>query len=139
MINTYTILHPNSKDQSLSLSRHQKIESFIATYPPRSQKRKMITDHNSVIIQTTTGINQLPITQESTSDTDLKEEIKDMVKEIRTEIMNQVQVYFKDEISAVMKEIRLQMKEQMKDILLKMIPPQRQNEAKAINIKKQTK
>ena len=52
-----------------------------------------------------------------------------MVNETKIEIMTQVKVYFKEEISAVMREMKLQMKEQIKDILMEMIPSQRKGKA----------
>ena len=70
------------------------------------------------------------IAQDSTPNIDLNEEIKNMIKEMKTEIMNQVNDYFKEEISAILKEIKTQMKEKLEDILLEMIPSKRQSKAK---------
>ena len=52
-----------------------------------------------------TGSIQLTITLKYSSNTDLKEEIEDMVKDMKIERINQVKVYFKDKISALMKEM----------------------------------
>ena len=61
-----------------------------------------------------------------------------MIKAMKTEIMNQVKDYFKEEISAILKEIKTQMKEKLGDILLEMITSHRQSKAKE-NSKKKTK
>ena len=53
------------------------------------------------------------------------DEIKNMIKEMKTEIMN-----FKEGISAILKEIKTQMKKKLEDILLEMIPSKRQSKAK---------
>ena len=70
------------------------------------------------------------IAQDSTPNIDLNEEIKNMIKAMKTEIMNQVNDYFKEGISAILKEIKTQMKKKLEDILLEMIPSKRQSKAK---------
>ena len=50
----------------------------------------------------------MTLNQDSPYNNDFKEEIKNMVKEIKTIILTQVKVYFKEEISDVMKEMKLQ-------------------------------
>ena len=66
-----------------------------------------MNEHISIITQTITGSIQLTITLKYSSNTDLKEEIEDMVKDMKIERINQVKVYFKDKISALMKEMWL--------------------------------
>ena len=65
--------------------------------------------------------------------------IKNMIKAMKTEIMNQVKDYFKEEISAILKEIKTQMKEKLEDILLEMITSHRQSKAKKIARKRPNK
>ena len=66
-----------------------------------------MNEHISIITQMITGSIQLTITLKYSSNTDLKEEIEDMVKDMKIERINQVKVYFKDKISALMKEMWL--------------------------------
>ena len=63
MINIYTTLNYNSKDHTISFAATSNT-SYIATYPPflLPQRQKTITEHNSVITQTTTGSTKMILT-----------------------------------------------------------------------------
>ena len=79
---------------------------IILSSPHPLQKRKLITDHNSVITEKTTVHSKIPLNQDSPSNNSFKDEIKVRGKGMKTETKTQVNVLLKEKISDTMQEVK---------------------------------
>ena len=98
---------------SISFSNHRPSNS---TTPPL-QKRKTISDSSSLVTNTTYESTVAPVTLDDTTNIDLKEEVKGMLVEMKTEIMTQVDAAIKKQLSSVINEMKCQMKDMFKEMM----------------------
>ena len=92
--------------------------------PQPLQKRKVISDSNSLITNTASESTMAPVTFDSTSSTDFKEEVKETLGEMKAEIMTQVDTSIKSQVSSFLKEMKSQIKDMFKE-MVKEIPSSR--------------
>ena len=55
-----------------------------------------------------------PVTLDDTTNIDIEEEVKEILGEMKTEIMSQVDVAIKSQLSSVIKEMKCQIKDMFK-------------------------
>ena len=58
-----------------------------------------------------------PVTLDDTTNIDIEEEVKEILGEMKTEIMSQVDVAIKSQLSSVIKEMKCQIKDMFKKMV----------------------
>ena len=58
-----------------------------------------------------------PVTLDDTTNIDIEEEVKEILGEMKTEIMSQVDVAIKSQLSSVIKEMKCQIKDMFKKMI----------------------
>ena len=109
---------------SISFSSHRNDDSPS----PPLQKRKIISDSNSLVTNTTFESTAAPVTLDETTNIDIREEVKEMLGEMKNEIMTQVDAVIKKQLSSVIKEMKFQMKDMFKVMMTEMTTTNTNNE-----------
>ena len=76
---------------SISFSNHRNKD----TSTPSLQKRKIKSDPNSLVTNTTYELTMAPVTLDDSTNINLKEEVKEMLREIKNKKMTQVDAAIK--------------------------------------------
>ena len=84
------------------------------TTPPPLQKRKVNSESNQLITNAIYESTMDPVTLDDTTNIDIEEEVKEILGEMKTEIMSQVDVAIKSQLSSVIKEMKCQIKDMFK-------------------------
>ena len=117
---------PFNTQRPYSISFSSNRPSDSPTPPP--QKRKIISDSNSLVTNTTYESTVAPVTLDETTNIDIREEVKEMLGEMKNEIMTQVDAAIKKQLSSVIKEMKFQMKDMFKEMMTEMTTTNTNNE-----------
>ena len=117
------------RSHTISFSSNSKDDII----PPPLQKRKVISDTNSLVTNTNSESTMTPVTRNNTFKTDFKEEVKAMLGEMKVEIMTQVDAAIKIQVSSVLEEMKFQMKVMFTKMVKEIISLSRENPSSFTN------
>ena len=113
--------YPLLTSPPISIQRPWSISFFSNrnedTTPPLLQKRKVNSKSNSLITNAIYESTINPVTLDDTTNIDIEEEVKEILGEMKTEIMSQVDVAIKSQLSSVIKEMKCQIKDMFKKMV----------------------